>query len=147
MNYHGYTVYPNGDVLGKQGTILKTFKNRKGYHYVSIYPNKKKRNMAIHRLVAICYLDNPKNKLTVNHIDEDKDNNDLTNLEWATMIEQHTDRSMRSTNTSGTIGVSNDKKSNRWRSQLVVNYKHYSKCFDTMEEAINYRNHLEALYW
>lgn len=147
MNYHGYTVYPNGDVVGLKGEILKTSINRGGYHYVGIRHNKKEKKMKIHRLVALCYLDNPENKLTVNHIDEDKDNNDITNLEWATTLEQNTDRRIMNNNTSGFIGVSYQTKPRKWKASLKVNYKHYYKYFNTIEEAINYRNHLESLHW
>ena len=42
---------------------------------------------SIHRLVAQAFIPNPENKLTVNHKDWDKENNNVTNLEWATQSE------------------------------------------------------------
>ena len=41
----------------------------------------------IHRLVAIHFIPNPLNKPEVNHIDGDKSNNDISNLEWVTKVE------------------------------------------------------------
>ena len=41
MDYLGYTVYENGDVMGKRGLMLKPSKNKQGYLYVGISINKK----------------------------------------------------------------------------------------------------------
>ena len=54
-----------------------------GYLLVTLYGKASK----IHRLVATAFLDNPLNKPCVNHIDESKDNNEVTNLEWVTHSE------------------------------------------------------------
>ena len=147
MNYYGYTVYPNGDILGKYGKILKHTINKEGYHRVTIYKNEKRRETLVHRLLGICYLSNPENKPTVHHIDENPNNNDLTNLMWATMQEQiEAKTKLMSTNTSGTTGVWYVKKNNTWKGYIMVKGKNHSRTCKTKELAIIARNELEELY-
>jgi hypothetical protein len=70
-----------------QGRYLKQYDND-GYLYVTIRPvagSKKRLNMRVHRLVAFAFLPNPNPKkfYQINHIDGDKKNNHVTNLEWS----------------------------------------------------------------
>lgn len=68
-------------------TILKPFLTSAGYTRVQLFLHGKKRNHFIHRLVAMAFLDNPMKKTQVNHINGDKVNNNLSNLEWSTPSE------------------------------------------------------------
>lgn len=72
-----------------EGRILKPGRNKKnGYLYVNLSRNGKGRNFYIHRLVLEVWGDgNPENKPQVNHLDENKDNNEVYNLSWATAKE------------------------------------------------------------
>ena len=54
---------------------------------ITLYKNKKNHTFTIHRLVAQAFLPNPENKEQVNHIDGNKLNNHLSNLEWTTKSE------------------------------------------------------------
>lgn len=76
----------NGRTLKEM--IMKTNKNgdeKKGY-YERVYLSKDgiKKQMRVHRLVAQSFIPNPDNKQQVNHIDGNKLNNNVNNLEWVT---------------------------------------------------------------
>lgn len=92
----GYEDYYEVSTLGRirrikgrsAGKILKGSLNASGgYLIVSLYVNKRYKYLLVHRVVAITFLPNPDNKPQVNHIDGNKLNNALTNLEWATQEE------------------------------------------------------------
>lgn len=72
------------------GIILKASRNNTtGYYQYKLSGDDGVfRGMYTHRLVALCFLPNPEEKKTVNHIDGDKSNNTLENLEWASHKEQ-----------------------------------------------------------
>lgn len=62
--------------------ILKTGKNSCGYALVVLMKNNKRHNKLVHRLVAEAFINNPENYAVVNHIDGNKQNNNVSNLEW-----------------------------------------------------------------
>lgn len=68
--------------------IKKVTKNQCGYYQTVLYKEGKKKNALVHRIVAEAFLPNIENKRTVNHIDGNKLNNNVNNLEWATYSEQ-----------------------------------------------------------
>lgn len=80
-------VYSNGKIYFTKGRLLKQKLNRGGYFCVHLRGNKES-HPVVHRLVAISFIGNPKNKPTVNHKDGIKTNNNVNNLEWNTHSEQ-----------------------------------------------------------
>lgn len=60
-----------------------------GYLIIDLWSNNKSEKVPIHRLLAEAFIPNTKNKLTVDHIDGDRQNNSLDNLRWATYGEQN----------------------------------------------------------
>lgn len=66
---------------------MKIHKTNAGYFRVQLCKNGIRKKYHVHRLVALSFVDNPLNKPDVNHIDEDKTNNFVGNLEWCTAKE------------------------------------------------------------
>lgn len=74
-----YAVSNRGRVRNKKtNKILTGGYNNYGYNFVKL----KGKPYYIHRLTALAFLDNPNKLPYINHIDERKDNNDVSNLEW-----------------------------------------------------------------
>lgn len=82
QGYEQYEVSNEGQVRNKKtGRILKPGNNR-GYLQVLLCKNGKQKWFLVHRLVAIMWIPNPNGYPVVNHIDENKENNSVDNLEW-----------------------------------------------------------------
>lgn len=74
----------HGKTRVMKGKILKEVKLRDGYFYVRLCKDTISTRKSIHRLVAETYIPNLDNKKEVNHIDGNKRNNNVSNLEWVT---------------------------------------------------------------
>lgn len=69
--------------------LLKPAKKNNGYLYCQLSKDNKTSPKMVHRLVAEAFIDNPENKPTVNHIDGNRENNNIDNLEWSTYTENN----------------------------------------------------------
>lgn len=70
-----------------KGKILSNLIGSDQYYHVHLYKDGKRKPFLVHRLVADAFLSNDNNKREVNHIDENKLNNCVWNLEWVTSSE------------------------------------------------------------
>ena len=82
-----YYISSCGKVFGCTGEQMKTQTYNNGYERIWLTINGKREHHSVHRLVALCFIPNPERKLEVNHIDGNKQNNDVSNLEWCTRSE------------------------------------------------------------
>lgn len=93
----------------KPENIKKLIKTRDGYFSVKLCINGTNKSFLVHRLVANAFIDNPLNLPEVNHMDTDRSNNIVSNLEWTT----HQDN------------VAYSKQLNRYKNKNGVNNPNY----------------------
>jgi len=75
---------PIGGVRQIGGKVLKSPSNNIGYSQVTLCGPYDRKNVKVHRLVAVAFIPNPLNLPEVNHKDLNKANNSVNNLEWVT---------------------------------------------------------------
>lgn len=81
-----YHTRGNHQKVGKEHYITPS-KTTTGYYKVELMKEHKRRGYKLHRLIALAFIPNPLNKPYINHIDGNKLNNSLSNLEWCTQKE------------------------------------------------------------
>lgn len=77
----------DGYVQKRKARNTRMFINKDGYCKVKLNKDGKSKEFFVHRLVAQAFIENPDNKLEVNHIDFDRTNNRASNLEWVSHSE------------------------------------------------------------
>ena len=150
-----YEISSLGKIRNLQGKVLKTYIQNSGYEQIKINYQGLHIHKSIHRLVAEAFIPNPLNKEYVNHIDGNKLNNTVDNLEWCTNSENilHARKTglnpynkptlglklkPRSNNAkqSQYLGVHWDKSRQRWRAVVVLDkVKYLQKRYDSEYEA------------
>ena len=135
--YDNYFVSNFGNVKNsKTNRIMKLKNHRQGYKQIGLYKNGNVKNFLIHRLVGIAFLENPDNKQKIDHIDEDKANNNVMNLRWCSQKENGCNRGRTINNKSGFKGVAFNKPKNKYQASIKIDGKSkHLGYFETVEEA------------
>jgi len=129
----GYKISNYGRVKNHKGRITEGSNHESGYLWVSISP----KQYLLHRIVAKVFIPNPDNKEQVNHIDGNKINACVNNLEWCSNKEnsQHAHDNGLNPNTKSIIQYDIDmNKINEFKSQkeasniLNISYSSINKC-------------------
>ena len=87
--FYQYYVSSCGRVFGCKGNEMKQTTTNRGYKRITLSIDGKEERWSVHRLVALLFVPNPEQKPQVNHIDGNKENNDISNLEWCTASENN----------------------------------------------------------
>lgn len=87
--YGRYRVSNKGRVKNGLGKTLIPRKTKKGYYLVSLVRDSHETRKLLHRIVAKAFIPNPDQLPQVNHLDGDKKNNAVSNLQWCTNIGNH----------------------------------------------------------
>ena len=123
-NFPNYQVSTFGKIKNiKTNRQMEPMYNNDGYGTVRLYENNNYKFIKIHRLVAEAFINNPGNKMYVDHIDNDRTNNFIVNLRFATKEENSRNRKIGRDNASGVKGICFDKKSQKWCCRIIVNSK------------------------
>ena len=128
QDHPNYLIYPDGRVWSipranaNVGRFLRPAVDREGYRQVGLYENGKCFMRKVHRLVAQHYIPNPENKPTVDHIDRNPANNHVSNLRWATGVEQQANTGIQSNNSTGHTWISKHTRHPRKGSYDVYSF-------------------------
>ena len=82
-----YSVSTEGEVRKDTTNYILSQSSQQDYKFVGLIINGKQKRMRVHRMVALTFIDNPDNKPYVNHINGNRSDNNVENLEWVTPSE------------------------------------------------------------
>ena len=139
-DFENYSVSNYGNIINNKTVRILKPGITNGYYNVILRSDGKSYTKKIHKLVAEYFIANPYNKNCVDHVDNNKLNNNINNLRWATYQENQMNRQLNSNNTSNYKGVIFYKPSNKWRAQIQIDGKMKTLgLFENIEDAINAR--------
>ena len=140
-DFETYEVSNMGNVRNiKTKRILKPGISVHGYYYVNLSIAGKRVTKTIHRLVVEMHLENIDDKPFVDHVDNNRLNNNLINLRYVTNKENAQNAKLSIKNTSGSKGVFFHKKANKWCAGIMIDgIQIHLGCFESKEDAIQAR--------
>ena len=132
--YENYLIHIDGRVWSKKckGRFLKPRVAPNGYLRVNLYKDGKCKTNNIHRLLGNAFIPNPENKPEIDHIDNNRQNNNISNLRWVTISENNYNRKAYGAVPFRCV----NKVGNRFRTRIIIDGKRkHLGTYDTVEEA------------
>lgn len=132
--------FRNNHVVMRKEHILSATDNGHGYKIIGLKNGGKRVNFYVHRLVAMAFIPNPDNLPVVDHIDHDRSNNRVDNLQWMTQ-KDNVRRSVEQMSKPRSVATSNtghkyiSKIANGKFRVAIVGIGFY-RTFATLEEAV-----------
>lgn len=120
------------------GRILKPRYDKRGYVQYILYKNGTKQSIKGHHLVWDLFGEGKRNGriINVDHIDEDRSNNNITNLQLLSNRENLSKGKNKQRKSSDYTGVYKPKQYNKYQAYITINGKHkYLGAFESQEEA------------
>ena len=144
--YEGkYKIYEDGRVWSNYyNKFMKTHPDGCGYYQVGLSKDKKKKKFLLHRLLALHFIPNPNNLPEVDHIDVNRKNNDLSNLQWITVKENRNKKGLYKNNTLREKHICPTKEG--YMVSIKRNGIRKFKRVKTLEEGIDYRDSVLMYY-
>ena len=136
-DYDNYEVSICGSVRNAiTKRVLKPGIDGPGYYYVDLCKNGNHKKHKIHRLVARQFIPNINNNICVDHINNDKLDNTVSNLRWVSYQQNNFNSQLSSKNTSGIKGVYFYKNYQKWQVRIRFNNKLiHLGYYDNIEDA------------
>ena len=138
--FENYIIFEDGMIINFwTGKEIKPWKNKGGYLKITLCKNSKHKTFLLHRLLGLAFIPNPENKPFIDHIDRNRSNNNLENLQWVTKLENNQNKGDMKNNTSGNKNIHWVKSRNNWRFYKSINGKHYTKHSKDKQVVLDYK--------
>ena len=144
IGYPNYLIYDDGRIYGnRKNQFLKPHTINSGYQLIDLYCDKKRKKFLIHRLVATHYIDKIDGLDIVDHIDQNKLNNNVSNLRWSNKSLNGLNRGQQSNNKLNEKNIFFCNTYQKYFYKKKIDGKVKSKSFKKLEEAIKYKREQE----
>jgi len=138
--FPNYLIFEDARVFSKKrNRFLKPYNDAYGYRRVNLCKDGIRKQYFLHRLVALHFILNPDNKREVDHIDRNPQNNNISNLRWATGSENCANTSKRCDNTSGHKNIYYLKRKNTYQYIKKIQGKVYCKTSKNKIDCLCYK--------